>query len=84
LLQAQNVLSGEKAMNHARLGDRVRAARRARHWTQADLAHEAGTSQGHICDVERGKRPRVATETVVKLATALGVSVAWLAGETEV
>lgn len=42
-------------------------------FSQAELARQAGLSQGHISELERGdKNPRPAT--VNKLAAALGVS----------
>lgn len=37
------------------LGDKVSAARRARRWTQADLAAKAGISLGTMSSIERGE-----------------------------
>ena len=63
------------------LGERVKTERRARRWSQAELARrvtDAGYSitQGGIAQIER----RGATEpkSIVQLASALAVSVHWL------
>ncbi len=58
------------------IGDRLRAARRARGLTQRDL-QSAGVTFGYICRIERGSRtPSV--EVIRRLADALGVSAVWL------
>lgn len=55
---------------------RCKGEREARGWSQSDLADRAGVSQGTIGNLESGlrKRPR----EIVSIATALGVSPAWL------
>lgn len=59
------------------LGDRLRHRRRELGWTQQKLAERAGTTQAVIQKIENNKslRPR----NLPRLASALGVSPAWLA-----
>jgi transcriptional regulator with XRE-family HTH domain len=45
--------------NHALLvavGERVRALRQRKGWTQTDMAVYLDINRGHISDIERGKR----------------------------
>ena len=58
------------------LASRLRLRRKAKGWTQKELAERTGSSQAVIQKIEneRSLRPR----NVVKLAQALGVSPAWL------
>ena len=58
----------------ARVGAALRAARLQRDLTQADLARIAGVSASAISQVERGRRS-LSLETVLELATGLGVTV---------
>ena len=63
------------------LGERVKAERRAKGWTQVELAQRvtrAGyrISQGGIAQIER--RGETEPKSIVQLAQALGVSVNWL------
>jgi len=39
-----------------KLGKRIRALRKQKGWTQADMAAHLGLSRGHLSDLERGKR----------------------------
>jgi transcriptional regulator with XRE-family HTH domain len=39
-----------------RLGDRIRKLRKARGWTQAEMAERVGIDRSFLADVERGKR----------------------------
>lgn len=39
-----------------RLGDRIRKLRKARGWTQAEMAEKIGLDRSFLADVERGKR----------------------------
>lgn len=58
---------------------RLKALRKARHWTQPKLAWEAGVSPGYIARLETGRHdPKLST--LIKLAKALGVPVAELLG----
>ena len=52
--------------------NRIRAARQARGWTQADLADRARVSARTIHAIEKGQACRQATKR--KILTALGVS----------
>lgn len=52
--------------------NRIRAARQARGWTQADLADRAHVSARTIHAIEKGQACRQATKR--KILTALGVS----------
>jgi phage repressor protein C with HTH and peptisase S24 domain len=63
------------------LGERVKAERRAKGWSQAELARrvtKAGYSitQGGIAQIER--RGETEPKSIVQLAQALGLSVHWL------
>ena len=53
-------------------GKRLSTLRRARGWTQEELAAESGISQRYISDVERGLR-NIALRNICRLAAALGV-----------
>lgn len=59
------------------VGERIRLRRIHLGWTQERLASEAGVSKGFLSDVESGKR-NVGAETLLSLATALGVSMDYL------
>ena len=39
-----------------RLGDRIRKLRKARGWTQTEMAERVGIDRSFLADVERGKR----------------------------
>ena len=63
------------------LGERVKTERRAKGWSQAELAQrvtKAGyqITQGGIAQIER--RGETEPKSIVQLAQALGVSVTWL------
>ena len=61
------------------LGYRLYEMRRKNGLTQRELAQKAGITQRLISDYETGNRtPKL--ETVAKLADALEVKAAWLAG----
>ena len=60
-----------------RLGRNVRAARKARGWTQEDLAHQTGLTSVQVSRIERGKR-EIRVTTLVKLVKALDVTPAEL------
>jgi transcriptional regulator with XRE-family HTH domain len=66
----------------AQPGDRIKAAREKRNWTQEQLADEAGISKGFLSDVENDKR-NISSESALKIADALGISLDYLLrGET--
>jgi transcriptional regulator with XRE-family HTH domain len=56
----------------ARLGKRLRAARKEKGWRQIDLAQHSGVHEVHISDLERGTR-EVGLKTLQALAQALDV-----------
>ena len=63
------------------LGERVKTERRARGWSQAELARRVSKAgyqitQGGIAQIER--RGETEPKSIVQLAQALGVSVTWL------
>ena len=62
----------------ATVGDRIRQVREAKAWTQDRLADEAQISRGFLSDVENhGKN--ISLEFLLRVANALGASVAYLA-----
>lgn len=63
-------------------GARVRDLRKARGWTQIDLAKASGVSQSALSRIERGDSEGSYTKTSRALAKALGCSEAYLAGES--
>src|SRR4051794_3880360 len=63
------------------LGERVKEERKAKGWSQAELARRVTSAgyqitQGGIAQIER--RGETEPKSIVQLATALGVSVHWL------
>lgn len=58
------------------LRDRVIRCRKARGWSQGDLANAANVSQSAICHLEAGRSKT--SRYLSALARALGVSVQWL------
>lgn len=55
------------------LGQAIRALRRARGWTQADLARVAGISRPALIRLERGESVRVST--LLDVLTFLGARI---------
>lgn len=64
----------------ASIGRRVRAERQRRGWTQEDLAQHSGVSRRMLISVEQGSA-NASISTLLKLAWALGVSLAALVEE---
>jgi HTH-type transcriptional regulator/antitoxin HipB len=56
-----------------RFGENVRAARKAKGWTQEDLAHESGLAPVQVSRIERGVR-EIRLTTLVRLVAALETS----------
>jgi len=54
------------------VGDRIRQLRQAAGLRQRDLAEAAGTSQDHICDIERGNH-LPGTDLLLRIAAALKI-----------
>ncbi|WP_404525017.1 helix-turn-helix domain-containing protein [Bradyrhizobium diazoefficiens] len=63
----------------ANLGQRVRELRRSRELSQAQLAARVASHQEFISDVERGEA-NLTLESLVRIATALGVEAVELLG----
>jgi transcriptional regulator with XRE-family HTH domain len=59
--------------------DRLKLARTTAGLTGRGLDDRAGLSPGLASAIESGRRPNVTLDTIVRYATALGVSDAWLA-----
>lgn len=57
-----------------RLGERVRALRKARHWTLEQAARQAGLARSTLSKIENGQMSPT-FEAVQKLARGLGISV---------
>jgi DNA-binding XRE family transcriptional regulator len=55
----------------------VKALRKWRHMSQTDLAERIGLTQGHLCDVERGRR-NATPEALAAIAEALEIDPAWM------
>jgi transcriptional regulator with XRE-family HTH domain len=53
-----------------RFGENVRAARKAKGWTQEDLAHESGLATVQVSRIERGVR-EIRLTTLLRLLHAL-------------
>ena len=68
-------------MNYHLFHARLCTARRRANLTQAGLAAKVAMRQQYIAALERGAREQLRAETLFKLARALHVDAAWLAGE---
>jgi transcriptional regulator with XRE-family HTH domain len=70
------MINPQDTTNRGSLGQRMRARRQQKGWTQEQLARQAGTNQAVIQKIENGKslRPRKINE----IAEVLGVNPAWL------
>jgi transcriptional regulator with XRE-family HTH domain len=79
--KAEGIVADDKAPGRRRVlrGERLRAAREARGLTQDELAVRLGFGQSQMNKYENGKSDPT-PEVLVRLATALEVSVDWLLG----
>ena len=57
-----------------RLGQRIRALRKARGWTQEELGHRAGMDYKYLGAIERGER-NFPVDVLARLASGLGAPV---------
>lgn len=81
--QAAKVLPGPVAgLAPVMRGDRVKALRLAKKWTQAELAHRAAITEKQLRDVEQGNRD-LQLRGFRRLCIALGVSSDFLLGLDE-
>src|SRR6478752_608474 len=62
-------------MDAIRFGLGIRALRRRRRWTQAQLATAAGLSQSAISRVERGEADRLTVRSLDRVAGAIGARI---------
>jgi transcriptional regulator with XRE-family HTH domain len=70
-------MSSEKHALLVELGGRIRALRKAKKWTQTDMAVNLDINRGHISDIESGKR-EVGLITLQIIARGLGATMAQL------
>lgn len=61
-------------LDYAKIGQRIRQARVALGWQQAELAFRTGLNSSHLSHIETGQT-KLALPTIVRIANALGVSV---------
>ena len=59
-------------MDPVRFGLSIRALRRRRRWTQAELGRRGGVSQSVVSRIERGGAGQQTVETLIRLVMALG------------
>lgn len=64
------------------IGERLRSARKAKGWTQPDLAEATGISQPEISKFERGQR-RIYADDLALMAAALEVPAGWFIEDEE-
>lgn len=65
---------GKSVARSIGLGARLKKLRETNKWTQAELARNAGTSQGGVNLIETGGRDDIRASSVIKYATALHVT----------
>ena len=65
---------GVNELDYAMIGQRIRQARIALGWQQAELAYRAGLNSSYVSHIETGQT-KLALPTMVKIANALSVSV---------
>jgi DNA-binding XRE family transcriptional regulator len=70
-------LPAEVTMALLRGDRRIKAVRKWKGVTQQELSHAAGVTQGHLSDLETGRRT-VRAETARTIAKALQVPLAWI------
>ncbi|WP_405497109.1 helix-turn-helix domain-containing protein [Nocardia sp. NBC_00511] len=63
--------AGDGELDVTALADRVKARRREKGWTQADVARNGGPSAGMISQIERSLMDAPAAEVLAKLDAAL-------------
>lgn len=62
------------------LAERVKELRKARQWTQADLARVSGLNPNYIAALETNRKPNPTRGTLDKLARAFGITLGELVG----
>ncbi len=66
-----------------RVGQRIKAQREKKGWTQGELARQSGVPQATISRLESGAHRSIQMHGAIRLARALGVSVDYLVGTFE-
>lgn len=66
------------------LGQRVREARRARGWSQSELAERSGVSRPTVARIEAGTQVRVGTLNAVAEALGMHVKISVQQGRTDI
>lgn len=64
------------------LGDRIRGYRGTAGVTQAELARQAGVSKAYLSELEGNAGRRPSADVLLRIAEALGVTIADLLGKT--
>lgn len=74
--------SSEFSFDTDLFAERVRSLRKEKGWKLEDLSDKSGISVSSLSKIENGTNPRF--DTVVKIARALGISVDYLAGNSNI
>lgn len=61
-------------LDYVKIGQRIRQARTALSWQQAELAYRAGLNSSYVSHIETGQT-KLSLPTIVRIANALSVSV---------
>jgi transcriptional regulator with XRE-family HTH domain len=64
-------------------GERLRAARQARKWTQQEVADRLGAPRTWVSDLENNQQRGLSADTVMRFARGLEVSADYLLGLTD-
>lgn len=65
------------------IGERLKALRQKKGWSQRELARRAGVRHATLAELETGVRTETRTDIARRLAKALGVTLDYLAGMYE-
>lgn len=57
------------------MGYRIKEVREQKHMTQEELAERSGVSRGTISALENGSMRNTGSKTLLRIASALGVSI---------
>lgn len=66
-----------------RLGERIADLRKARGWTQRELADEVGITPTYVSEIENARTRNVGSAILLEIADALGASLDYLLGRRE-
>ena len=65
------------------VGEKIRALRKDRHLTQAELAHRIGVQQSDLCRMENGEY-KVSLETLFKILGVFGMEIGEFFGDRSI